>query len=85
MDIVTLPPELERFGRARQGPACGEVWRSRVRPQNLSPHALRDIERAADDIAAGVAGPAFANRFAVAVADAAERAARRPLLGAPKA
>jgi toxin ParE1/3/4 len=52
-----------------------------VRPQNLSPQALRDIERAADDIAAGVAGPAFANRFAVAVADAAERAARRPLLG----
>jgi toxin ParE1/3/4 len=52
-----------------------------VRPQNLSPRALRDIEQAADDIAASAAGPAFADRFAVAVADAAERAARRPLLG----
>lgn len=52
-----------------------------MRPQNLSPRALRDIERAADDIAASGAGPAFADCFAVAVADAAERAARRPLLG----
>jgi plasmid stabilization system protein ParE len=34
-----------------------------------------------DDIAAGVAGPAFAERFAVAVADAAEQVARRRLLG----
>jgi plasmid stabilization system protein ParE len=52
-----------------------------VRPPNLSPRALRDIERAADDIAASAAGPAFADRFAVAVAYAAEWAARRPLLG----
>jgi toxin ParE1/3/4 len=52
-----------------------------VRPQNLSPRALRDIDRAADDIAVSAAGPVFADRFAVAVADAAERAARRPLQG----
>jgi plasmid stabilization system protein ParE len=52
-----------------------------VRPKNLSPQALRDIDKAAEDIAASVAGPAFADRFAVAVADAAERVARRPLLG----
>jgi plasmid stabilization system protein ParE len=52
-----------------------------VRPRNLSPRALRDIDKAVDDIAASVAGPAFANQFAVAVADAAERVARRPLLG----
>jgi plasmid stabilization system protein ParE len=52
-----------------------------VRPRNLSPQALRDIDRAADDIAASAAGPTFADRFALAVADAAERVARRPLLG----
>jgi plasmid stabilization system protein ParE len=52
-----------------------------VRPRNLSPRALRDIDKAVDDIAASVAGPAFANQFAVAVADAAERVARHPLLG----
>jgi len=52
-----------------------------VRPKNLSPQALRDIDDAVDDIAASVAGPAFAERFAVAVADTAERVARRPLLG----
>lgn len=52
-----------------------------MRPQNLSPHALRDIDRAIDDIAASAAGSAFADRFAVAVADAAEFVARRPLLG----
>jgi toxin ParE1/3/4 len=52
-----------------------------VRPKNLSPQALRDIDRAVDDIAATVAGPAFADRFAVAVADAAERVARHPLRG----
>jgi hypothetical protein len=42
-----------------------------VRPKNLSPRALRDIDKAVDDIAMSVAGPAFADRFAVAVADAA--------------
>jgi len=52
-----------------------------VRPKNLSPQALRDIDDAVDDIAASAAGPAFADRFAVAVADTAERLARRPLLG----
>jgi plasmid stabilization system protein ParE len=52
-----------------------------VRPKNLSPRALHDIDRAVDDIAASAAGPAFADRFAVAVADAADRVARRPLLG----
>lgn len=52
-----------------------------MRPKNLSPRALRDIDKAVDDIAASVAGPDFADRFAVAVADAAERVARRPLLG----
>ncbi len=52
-----------------------------MKPKNLSPQALRDIDDAVDDIAASVAGPAFAERFAHAVADTAERAARRPLLG----
>lgn len=52
-----------------------------MRPRNLSPRALRDIDAAVDNIAASVAGPAFAERFAVAVADTAERVARRPLLG----
>jgi plasmid stabilization system protein ParE len=52
-----------------------------VRPKNLSPQALRDIDDAVDAIAASVAGPSFAERFAVAVADTAERAAHRPLLG----
>jgi plasmid stabilization system protein ParE len=52
-----------------------------LRPKNLSPQALRDIDNAIDDIAASVAGPAFADRFAVAVADTAERVARHPLLG----
>jgi plasmid stabilization system protein ParE len=52
-----------------------------VRPKNLSPQALRDIDKAVDDIAASVAGPAVADRFAIAVAEAAERVARRPLLG----
>ena len=52
-----------------------------MRPKNLSPQALRDIDDAVDDIAASVAGQAFAERFAVAVADTAERVARRPLLG----
>jgi plasmid stabilization system protein ParE len=52
-----------------------------LRPSNLSPQAIRDIDRAVDDIAASAAGPAFADRFATAVADAAEFVARRPLLG----
>jgi toxin ParE1/3/4 len=52
-----------------------------VRPKNLSPQALRDIDQAVDDIAASVAGPAYADRFAVAVAEAAERVARHPLRG----
>lgn len=52
-----------------------------MRPRNLSPRALRDIDKAVDDIATSVAGSAFADRFAVAVADASERVARRPLLG----
>ncbi|MGH7044224.1 MAG: type II toxin-antitoxin system RelE/ParE family toxin [Acetobacteraceae bacterium] len=52
-----------------------------MRPRNLSPRALRDIDTAVDDIATSVAGPVFADRFAVAVADAAEQIARRPLLG----
>lgn len=52
-----------------------------MRPKNLSPRALRDIDQAVDDIAASAAGPAFADRFAVAAADTAERVARRPLLG----
>jgi plasmid stabilization system protein ParE len=52
-----------------------------VRPKNLSPQALRDIDDAVDDIAASVAGAAFAERFAVAVADTAERVARRLLIG----
>lgn len=51
-----------------------------MRPKNLSPQALRDIDKAVGDIAASVAEPAFADRFAVAVADAAERLTRRPLL-----
>ncbi len=49
--------------------------------RNLSPQAQRDIDRAIDDIAASAAGPAFAERFAVAVAEAAQLVARRPLLG----
>ena len=52
-----------------------------MRPKNLSPRALRDIDQAVDDIAASAAGPAFAGRFAVAVADAAEWVARHPRLG----
>ena len=52
-----------------------------MRPKNLSPEALRDIDRAVDDIAVSAAGPAFAARFAAAVADAAELVTRRPLLG----
>jgi plasmid stabilization system protein ParE len=52
-----------------------------VRSRNLAPRALRDIDTAVDDIAASIGGPAFADRFAVAVADAAERVVRRPLLG----
>ncbi len=52
-----------------------------MRPKNLSPQAPPDIDRAVDDIAESAAGPVFADRFAVAVADAAERVARRPLLG----
>ena len=52
-----------------------------MRPRNLSPRALRDIDRVVDDIAASTAGPALADRFAVAVATAAARVARRPLLG----
>lgn len=52
-----------------------------MRPRNLSPRALRDIEQAVDDIAASAAGPTFADRFAVAVAEAAEQVARRPLIG----
>ena len=42
---------------------------------------MRDIDQPVDDIAASVAGPVFAERFAVAVADAAERVARHPLRG----
>ena len=52
-----------------------------MKPKNFSPQALRDIDRGVDDIAESAAGPAFADRFAVAVAGAAERVARRPLLG----
>ncbi|MBO0709970.1 MAG: type II toxin-antitoxin system RelE/ParE family toxin [Acetobacteraceae bacterium] len=52
-----------------------------MRRKDLTPQALRDIEKAVDDIAASVAGPAFAERYALAVADAAGRVARRPLLG----
>jgi plasmid stabilization system protein ParE len=52
-----------------------------VRPKNFSPQALRDIDKVVDDIAASVAGPAVADRFAVAVAHAAERVARHPRLG----
>jgi plasmid stabilization system protein ParE len=52
-----------------------------VRPNNLSPRALRDIDKAVDDIATSIAGPAFADRFAVAVADAAVWVARHPHLG----
>ncbi len=52
-----------------------------MRPNNLSPRALRDINEAVDDIAESAAGPAFADRFAVAVAEAAAWVARRPLLG----
>jgi plasmid stabilization system protein ParE len=52
-----------------------------VRPKNLSPQALRDIDKAVDDIAESAAGPAFAHRFAMAVAQAADRVARHPRLG----
>jgi plasmid stabilization system protein ParE len=52
-----------------------------VRPKNLSPRAIRDIDEAVDDIAASAAGPVFAERFAVAVAEAAEWVARHPRLG----
>lgn len=52
-----------------------------MRPQNLSPQALRDIDKAVDDMAASAAGPAFADRFAAAVAEVAQRVAQRPLLG----
>jgi plasmid stabilization system protein ParE len=52
-----------------------------VRPKNLSPQALRDIDQAVDDLAASAAGPMVADRFAVAAADAAEWVGRHPLLG----
>jgi plasmid stabilization system protein ParE len=48
---------------------------------NLSPRALRDIDNAVDDIAKSAAGPTYAERFAIAVAQTAERVMRRPLDG----
>jgi plasmid stabilization system protein ParE len=52
-----------------------------VTPPNLSDQALRDIYQAVDDMIASGAGPAYAERFAVAAAETAEKIARRPLLG----
>ncbi len=48
---------------------------------NLSGQALRDIYQAVDDMIASGAGAAYADRFAVAAAQTAEKIARRPLLG----
>lgn len=50
-------------------------------PPNLSGQALRDIFRAVEDMIAHGATPAYAERFAVAAAETAEKIARRPLLG----
>ena len=52
-----------------------------MRPKNLAPQALRDIDRAIDDIALSDAGPAYAERFAEKVAELAEQVARHPLRG----
>ena len=50
-------------------------------PANLSDQALRDIYKAVDDMIAHGATIAYAERFAVAVAETAEKVASRPLLG----
>jgi len=52
-----------------------------VTPPNLSRQAVRDIEQAVDDMIEHGAPPAYAERFAVAVAQTAEKIARRPVLG----
>jgi len=52
-----------------------------VTPPNLSRQAVRDIEQAVDDMIEHGAPPAYAERFAVAVAQTAEKIARRPMLG----
>jgi len=52
-----------------------------VTPPNLSLQALRDIERAVDDMIKGGARLAYIERFAIATAETAERIARRPLMG----
>ncbi len=50
-------------------------------PPNLSRQALRDIDKAVDDMVEAGAGLAYAERFAVAAAETADKIARRPLLG----
>jgi plasmid stabilization system protein ParE len=52
-----------------------------VTPPNLAFQALRDIDRAVDDMIASGAGPAYAERFAAAAAETAAKVARRSLLG----
>jgi plasmid stabilization system protein ParE len=52
-----------------------------VTPPNLSRQVLRDNEQAVDDMIEAGAGPAYAERFAMAAAETAETIARRPLLG----
>jgi toxin ParE1/3/4 len=50
-------------------------------PHNLAPQAIRDVEDAAAWFADGPGGELRARRFARAVAAAAGRVSRRPLLG----
>ena len=50
-------------------------------PPNFSGQALRDIYKAVDDMVVSGAGPAYAERFALAAAETAEKIVRRPLLG----
>ncbi len=50
-------------------------------PANLSGQALRDIDKAIDDMLASGASSAYAERFAMAVAGTALKIARRPLSG----
>lgn len=50
-------------------------------PPNLSRQALRDIDKAVDDMVEAGATLAYVERFAVAAAETAEKVARRPLLG----
>ena len=50
-------------------------------PRNFAPRAVRDVEDAADWLAAGPGGVPLARRFLAAVAEAGGRIAQRPQLG----